>query len=100
MIAEEPVIPFDGRRVMCDGTHGGVAKEQVQVQLKNIIFKSSLRVILVYGSIWMTAKFTTVCIAVFDIKRRQLMMPLSLLPLMQLLLKHNFNSIFLIYYES
>jgi len=39
MIAEEPVIPFDGRRVMCDGTHGGVAKEQVQVQLKNIIFK-------------------------------------------------------------
>ena len=33
MIAEESVIPFDGRRVMCDGTHGGVAKEQVQVQL-------------------------------------------------------------------
>ena len=29
MIAEEPVIPYDGRRVMCDGTHGGVAKEQV-----------------------------------------------------------------------
>ena len=29
MIAEEPVIPYDGRTVMCDGTHGGVAKEQV-----------------------------------------------------------------------
>lgn len=28
MIAEEPVIAYDGRRVMCDGTHGGVAKEQ------------------------------------------------------------------------
>merc|ERR1711970_73714 len=28
MIAEEPVIPSDQRRHMCDGTHGGVAKEQ------------------------------------------------------------------------
>merc|ERR1711971_1502980 len=28
MIAEEPVIPSDARRHMCDGTHGGVAKEQ------------------------------------------------------------------------
>merc|ERR1712220_135 len=28
MIAEEPVIPSDVRRHMCDGTHGGVAKEQ------------------------------------------------------------------------
>ena len=33
MIAEEPVIPYDGRRVMCDGTHGGVAKEQVQLSV-------------------------------------------------------------------
>ena len=29
MIAEEPVIPSDARRHMCDGTYGGVAKEQV-----------------------------------------------------------------------
>ena len=39
MIAEEPVIPYDGRRVMCDGTHGGVAKEQVKIQELNMGFQ-------------------------------------------------------------
>ena len=29
MIAEEPVIPVEERRYMCDGTYGGVPKEQV-----------------------------------------------------------------------
>ena len=29
MIAEVPVIPIDARSVMCDGSHDGVAKEQV-----------------------------------------------------------------------
>jgi uncharacterized Zn-finger protein len=28
MIAEEPVIPIDARRVMCDGHHGDIPKEQ------------------------------------------------------------------------
>ena len=33
LIAEEPVIPIDGRTAMCDGHYGGIAKEQVFVFL-------------------------------------------------------------------
>ena len=96
MIAEEPVIPYDGRRVMCDGTHGGVAKEQVETNVKYKLyyityFNKLLRVILECGSIWMTVKFTIALTAVFDIKRRRLMMPHLLLPPTLLQLRHNFN---------
>ena len=42
MIAEEPIIEVSGHTYMCDGTYGGLPKEQVKLTPSNYYFNARI----------------------------------------------------------